>query len=130
MFSKANTSQKVKKLYVFGNEHLEDDRLSADLGRLLSKKFKIVHCRSPDELLEADEDEILILDVVKGIKEPIVIKDINQIKTNKMLSLHDFDLGFFLNFMEVMGINKKIKIIGVPAKGNIKEIAKKAEALI
>ena len=130
MFSKANTSQKVKKLYVFGNEHLEDDRLSADLGRLLSKKFKIVHCRSPDELLEADEDEILILDVVKGIKEPIVIKDINQIKTNKMLSLHDFDLGFFLNLMKEMGINKKIKIIGVPAKGDIKEIAKKAEAFI
>ncbi len=120
----------MKKLYIFGNEHLEDDRLSRDIGRLLSKKFKVVNCRSPDELLEAEEDEILILDVVKGIKEPIVIKDIKQIKTNKMLSLHDFDVGFFLNLMKEMKINKKIKIIGVPSKGNIKDIAKEVEACI
>ena len=120
----------MKKIYVFGNENLEEDKLSTGVGRLLSKKFKIIHCRSPDELLEAEEDEILILDVVKGIKGPIVIEDISQIKTNKMLSLHDFDLGFFLNLMKEMGINKKIKIIGVPAKGDIKEIAKRAEACI
>lgn len=120
----------MKKIYVFGNEHLEDDRLPEDIGRFLSQKFKVAHCRSPDELLEAEEDEILILDVVKGIKEPIIINDIRQIKTNKMISLHDFDLGFFLNLMKEMGINKKIKIIGVPAKGSIEEIAKKAEACI
>ncbi len=120
----------MKKIYVFGNEHLEDDRLSRDIGRLLNKKFKIVNCRSPDELLEAGEEEILLLDVVDGIKEPIIISDIRQIKANKMLSLHDFDLGFFLNLMEEMGIKKKIKIIGVPSKGDIKEIAKKAEAFI
>jgi hypothetical protein len=119
----------MKKLYVFGNEHLEDDKLSREVSKYLGD-CKIVHCRSPDELLEAEEDEILILDVVKNIKEPIIIDDISQIRINKMLSLHDFDVGFFLNLMKNMGINKKIKIIGIPQQGNIKGIAKKVESTI
>jgi Ni,Fe-hydrogenase maturation factor len=115
---------------VFGNEYLEEDKLSRDISEYLDGKFEIIHCRSPDELLEADEDEILILDVVKNIKEPMIIDDLAQIKVNKMMSLHDFDVGFFLNLMKEMGINKKIKIIGVPQQGNIREIKEKVETLI
>jgi len=119
----------VKKIYVFGNEYLEEDKLSCEVSRHL-EGYKTIHCRSPDELLEAEEDEILILDVVKNIKEPIVIKDINKIKTNNMLSLHDFDVGYFLKLIREMGMNKKIKIIGIPPQGNIKEIAKKVEGYL
>ena len=55
-------------------------------------------------------NEILILDVVKDIKKTIVISDVSQIKTRRLMSLHDFDLGFFLNLMKELGINKKIKM--------------------
>ena len=46
------------------------------------------------------------------------------------MSLHDFDLGFFLSLMKELGINKKIKIIGIPENGNIKEIADGVKACI
>ena len=46
------------------------------------------------------------------------------------MSLHDFDVAYFLKLMQEMGINKKIKIIGIPAKGNSKIIAEKVENMI
>ena len=115
----------MKDLYVFGNEHLEFDSLAREISDFLKEEFNIIHCRSPDDLLDAEENEILILDVVKGIEKPVVIEDISQLKTNKMTTMHDFDLGFFLNLMKELGINKKIKIIGVPQRGNKSDILEK-----
>jgi len=51
------------KLYVFGNEYLEQDSLARKVASYLDD-VELVHCRSPDELLEA-EGEIIILDVAK-----------------------------------------------------------------
>jgi hypothetical protein len=118
----------MKNIYVFGNEYLHEDRISREISNYL--KCGIVHCRSPEDLLEANDGEVLILDVVKNIKDPVIITSSKQIKTRKMLSLHDFDLGFFLNLMERMGINRKIRIIGVPSEGNAQELAKKVEKMI
>lgn len=119
---------KKKTLYVFGNEHVGNDGFAQTIAKEM-KGFDVQHCRSPDDLLDAQGD-ILILDVVKGIQEPIVIEDISQLKTRKMVSLHDFDVGFFLNLMNGMGIGKKIKILGVPEQGNGKNLAKKVMALM
>lgn len=118
----------MKKLYVFGNEHLEFDAMAKTVAEKL-KGVEVVHCRSPDDLLDV-EGEIVILDVVKDILKPIVITDIEQIKTRNMLSLHDFDLGFFLNLLEEMGEGKKIKIIGIPDQGDVEEIARKVELCV
>lgn len=118
----------MRNLYVFGNEFLEEDRKARELSSML-EGFNVVHCRSPDELLECEEDEILILDVVSGIKKPMIITDIEQIKTTKMLSLHDFDLGFFLKLMKEMGMDKKIKIIGIPPSGDLKKIKEEIKVM-
>ncbi|MBS3131141.1 hypothetical protein J4212_01795 [Candidatus Woesearchaeota archaeon] len=117
----------MKKLYVFGNEHLAEDRLARQVSRLLSGRHEIVHCRSPDELLECEDEEILILDVVRGIKEPVIIEDIEKVRAKKIMTLHDFDLGYFLNLMKLLGVERKVKIIGIPAEGNVEELAKKVE---
>jgi len=121
---------KKKNVYVFGNEHLEFDSFARKVAGMLSSKINTIDAHSPDILLDSKEKELLILDVVKNIKKPMVISDISKIKTNPMTSLHDFDVGFFLKLMNGMGINKKIKIIGIPQKGNISKISKEVEAWI
>lgn len=117
-----------QKVYVFGNEHLPEDRLALEVASLLGE-FEVRHCRSPDDLLDAEGD-ILILDVVKGIRNPMVIESISQLKTRNMVSLHDFDVGYVLTLMNSLGISKKIKILGIPQKGESKKLAKEVLALV
>ena len=111
------------KLYVFGNEHLAQDSMAAQVAEFIDAE--IVHCRSPDDLLEA-ESPLVILDVVKGLKEVMEIPP-EKIKTRPLVSLHDFDLGFFLGLMRELGLEKDIKIIGVPEAGDATRIAKEVE---
>jgi hypothetical protein len=120
----------MKNIYVFGNEYLEFDNFAKEIANEIKGKANFIHCRTPDFLLDVDEEEITILDVVKGIKKTTIIKDISRIKANKLLSLHDFDLGYFLKLMKEMGTELKVSIIGIPQSGDTKKIAKQVEACI
>src|SRR3989344_2862480 len=104
--------EEAMKLHVFGNEYLKEDSFAREVAEYVDAE--IVSCRSPDELLDA-EGPVRILDVVK---------DDESVKAQEMLSLHDFDLGFFLKLMKEMGMEKEIKIIGIPQRGNPQSIAK------
>lgn len=116
----------MKKVFVFGNEYLPFDRMAGSVASRL-KGVKIVKCTSPDDLLPDLLDEavreITILDVVKDIKEPMLIDDVSKLKVNSLISLHDFDVGYFLNLAKEAGFGKNIKIIGVPAEGDPAELA-------
>ncbi len=116
-------------IHIFGNPYLEFDSLAIKVAKNLegNKSIKIIYCNSPEILIESEENEIIILDVIKGISKISIITDISQIKTRKLTTMHDFDLGFFLHLMKELGINKKIKIIGVPESGDIEEISKEVE---
>jgi Ni,Fe-hydrogenase maturation factor len=118
----------MKTVHVFGNEYVKGDAFSHEVARHLHE-VRIVECRSPDDLLDA-EGEMIILDVVKGIHEPVLIKNIAQLKTRKLISLHDFDVGFFLNLMKELGMESEIKIIGIPESGDAKKIADKVKLWI
>ncbi len=129
-FPRGQLGVMVKSIYVFGNEYLAEDSFARKISERLAKNFHIIHSRSPDDLLDAAEDEIIILDVVKGIDEPVVITDIKQLKTRNIVSLHDFDLGFFLNLLKELGMDKKFKIIGIPQKGDMADIAKRVRSYV
>ena len=120
-------------LYVltFGNPYLKEDNLAIRVAELIIQDkisgIKIVKCVSPDEILNYMDKEFIIFDVVKGAKDIMIIDDIDRLKSGRIVSLHDFDLGFFLKLMKETGKIEKLKIIGIPQEGNVKIIKKKVK---
>jgi Ni,Fe-hydrogenase maturation factor len=118
------------KVYCFGNEFLEKDSLAKELAdELHINGIKFIKCDSPNDL-PLEQPHITILDVVENIKEPIIIEDISQLKDNKICTLHDFDLSFFLQLMKKTGELKKVTIIGIPMGGDMKKITEQVKALL
>ncbi|MEE9525519.1 MAG: hypothetical protein V3V78_02830 [Candidatus Woesearchaeota archaeon] len=112
----------MKKILCFGNEFLKQDSLAKELADELEiPNYKFIKCNSVNDILESKGD-LIIMDVVKDIKQVKIITDIDQLKANKLYSLHDFDLGFFLKLLKETGKIKTIKIIGIPQTGNKEKI--------
>ncbi len=109
-------------IYCFGNEFLEEDSLAKEIvNEIHLKDVSFIKCNSPEELFQ-EKDQINILDVVEGIEKTILIKDLDQLKENNVLSLHDFDLSFFLKLMKEAKQIRNVKIIGIPMKGDREKI--------
>lgn len=65
-----------------------------------------------DDILKFKSD-VVIMDVVRGIKKPCVLR-IDDLRERKINTLHDFDLGFFLKLLKGIDKINKVKIIGIP----------------
>ena len=110
------------KIYCFGNEFVEEDSLAKRIvDELEIGDVEFVKCDNPDNILD-EEETIVILDVVKDIDEVILIDDVEQLETDNIYSLHDFDLAYFLKLMKRTGDINELKIIGIPMEGEIEEI--------
>ena len=129
-----NTSQTnkstMKTVYAFGNEYVKEDGFAKEVASELKGNFHVITAATPDVLFENKEKEILIIDVVRNIKKPMLITDLSQLKTRNIVSLHDFDLGYVLTLLRNLGRKNKILIIGVPPTGNKKHIASEVEKMI
>ena len=114
------------KIFCFGNPYVEEDNAALKLADIFSastadKKagkplvgFEFIKCETPDYLLDFEGETIFILDVVRGIKEVSIIDDIAKLEPHSLVSLHDFDLCFFLKLIQAAGQVRNIKIIGIP----------------
>ncbi len=113
------------RILVFGNILEEKDNLALKLLPRLRKEFPKTEFKEfdPNENLEAEVEngKLFILDVVEGIDKVVIIKDIEQLKTDKIYSMHDFDLGFNLKLLNKIGKLKEIEIIGLPQEMNEEE---------
>lgn len=108
----------------FGKEAIKGDMLAKEIAdELVIDGIEFVKCSNVDDLLSYSGN-VYIMDVAKGLKEVTLIEDITKLEVNKLISLHDFDLGFFLKLMNEIGKIKNVKIIGIPMGSN-KEDAKK-----
>ena len=111
---------------------LDFDNLPLKLAPKLRKIFPEIDfvIIDPSENLEPIDDALIIIDTVEGIEKVTVIDDIEKLETGKIYSLHDFDLAFNLKLLQKIGKLKKVKIFGVPMKGDEEEILKQLEKLI
>ncbi|NQV08493.1 hypothetical protein HQ529_01425 [Candidatus Woesearchaeota archaeon] len=105
------------KILVFGNPELENDSLAMQIADEIDG-FEFIKCNNPDDILLYSDEDFYIMDVVKGIKDVTIIDDLSVLKHSNFVSLHDFDLGYFLKLLEKLGRLKKIKIIGLPQFGS------------
>jgi Ni,Fe-hydrogenase maturation factor len=119
---------------VFGNPYLKEDNLAVSVGKELKKSnlkgFEVVHCSKPDELLNYDLNNSVILDVAKGIEQVEAFDDIDGLEFSVIFSLHDFDMSYFLKLLKETGKLKKVNIIGIPQGYDADKAVSEVKALI
>jgi Ni,Fe-hydrogenase maturation factor len=104
----------MKTILCFGNEFVKSDALAKEMAEeLIIEGVEFIKCDNLNDVLDR-EGEVYILDVAKGITEIKLFDDISKINTNSIISLHDFDLGYFLKLMKEIGKIEKINIIAMP----------------
>lgn len=110
------------KILCLGNELIERDSFAKKIGEeLRNEGYNIIEIKDIFQLIQElnNQDEIIILDVVEKIKEVCFLKP-SDLKHSKIISAHDFDAGFVLSLLDL----EKIKILGIPLKGNLETIKK------
>jgi Ni,Fe-hydrogenase maturation factor len=101
------------KILVFGNPHLKDDALAVEIANELV--IDGVEWQITDTLNDVLEPNFnAILDVAKGIPKVVLLDDIDKLKEHNLVSLHDYDLNFFLKLHKAMGNLDKVNIIAIP----------------
>jgi len=119
-----------RKIYVFGNPLVKEDSLPLKLIDKLRIEFPSIEFREFDTVEDLEEKELNIIDTVKGIKKVELIEDIDRIVTDKIYSLHDFDLGYNLKLLKKMKMIDKVRIFGIPMKINEEEAFLELKSLI
>ncbi len=111
-------------VYVFGNQDFEGDTVALDAvkkleGNIPEVSFETVN--PGEDLPFADKPNVVLLDAIDGIKEITLLDETNldMIKATKSVSVHDFDLGFQLTYLQKLGKLNKVTIIGLPMNGDV-----------
>jgi Ni,Fe-hydrogenase maturation factor len=107
-----------QKILVFGNPMLKQDSVPLLLLGRLRERFPEMEFKEfdPNENLEKEGRELCIIDTVEGIDRVMLITDIDSIKSQKIYSMHDFDLGYTLKLLKKLGYVESVRIFGVPMK--------------
>lgn len=101
---------------VFGNPLLKEDSLPLKMLPELRKAFPdidFIEFDPSDNIHELGKD-LIIMDTVKNMRKVRIIENMDSIETDKIYSLHDFDLGQNLKLLKKLGMIEKVRIIGVP----------------
>lgn len=126
-----------KTIMVLGNSVVKEDNhalwLIPKLRKLFPQVSFILHDPT-EEIPENLNDELYIIDTVTGIERVTQFDNLDYFKTSPRLTLHDFDLPLNLGILMKLGKVKKVKIIGIPQKGDKKtilsDVIKKIEDLV
>ncbi len=124
------------RIYVFGNPLIKEDSLPLKLISQLKKifpKIEFVTADPNENFPPKNEKDLVILDTIKGIKEPIIL-DLddfnNQSSAKTPISPHDYDLLFHLLLLKKLKRVNKILIIGIPLYSQYSRVYEKILSLI
>ena len=114
------------KILCLGNEFLEIDSFAKKVGELLSSDFEVINVKDSFQLMGFlnEKKDFVIVDVVQHLDS---VKEISldDLRTDSILSAHDFDAGYVLKL-----IGSDVKIIGIPVAGDIDKIGEEVLRLI
>ncbi|HET7345405.1 MAG TPA: hypothetical protein VFJ05_06005 [Nitrososphaeraceae archaeon] len=118
--------KKKTKILIFGNPIVKRDRIALVLAQNLRKEFPQIQFKEFDavEDLQKEGQSLYIIDAVDGVNDVTVITDVNSIIVNKIYSVHDFDLGYYLKLLKKMDMIKQVVIFCIPIRVR-KELALK-----
>lgn len=121
----------MRQIFAFGNEFFDGDEVAKVLAEKINNhNFKLILAESPNEILNGD-GEIIILDVVKGLKKVKLIDNVDDLVLANSLTCHDLDLGFYLKLMKTTGQINDVKIIGLPfGNKNYEYLLKEVEIIL
>jgi len=122
-----------KVIFVLGNEIEPTDSAAVKLLPQLQALFPQITFQRLDpteELPKNATDELILIDTVIGISKVEMINDLNHLSLSPRVTVHDFDLPLSLGLAQKLGKIKKVTIIGIPPKGNIKEILTQSKRVI
>jgi hypothetical protein len=106
----------MKTFFVFGNPLVDEDSLPLRIVGKLREMFPSFEFKEFDTIEDLEpQREMNIIDTVKGIKNVELIEDVDKITTDKIYSMHDFDLGYNLKIWKKMKLVEKVKIFGIPS---------------
>jgi Ni,Fe-hydrogenase maturation factor len=123
-FPPASPEQSRMKVYVFGNEDVPEDRKAIEAARRMDRAVdgvSFVFVGPNEDVPFADEDRVVILDTVHGIRDVELIKGdrIDALVLSPRGSVHDFDLAFQLRYLRKIGKLGAVTVIGVPQEGRL-----------
>lgn len=104
------------EIWVFGNPDLPQDAVPLQLLPRLRTRFPQHRFRTLDPNEEWDmPDPLLIIDTVAGVSEVRAFTDLSAFTDTHSVTMHDFDLGTKLRWMQkIRKLPKDLTIVGVP----------------
>jgi Ni,Fe-hydrogenase maturation factor len=120
------------KILVFGNVLLKNDSIPLRLVPKLRESFPKIEFKEfdPNDDLEKEGKTLNIIDSVEGIKKVVLINEIDSLQTQRVFSMHDFDLAHSLKLLKKTGYVDSVNIFGVPMEISEEEALIQLKALI
>src|SRR5215203_2934438 len=111
-------------VYVFGNEHVAEDKRAIEVAGELQNKAKgvsFIFVGPNEDVPFAEEPRVFILDTVQGIEDVALVEGdrIDTLVLSPRGSVHDFDLAFQLRYLKKLGKLGKVTVIGIPQEGEV-----------
>ncbi|MFZ5424944.1 MAG: hypothetical protein ACOZAO_04030 [Patescibacteria group bacterium] len=109
------------EVYIFGNEDLEIDNSSIKIAKKIKKEFpeiNFINVKPNEDLPFANKPKVIILDVILDLPSPKTFTKnaIEKLVLSPRNSVHDFDLGFQLKYLNKLGKLGDTVLIGIPSR--------------